>query len=144
VEESKAINHIKGSCVIMAGSGMCTGGRIKHHLVHNISRPECTILFVGFQARGTLGRQILEGNREVRIHGQYRPVRARVEQIRGFSAHADREGLLYWLRHLQAPPRRLFLTHGEEEVALSLAEYLRGAWDWDVVVPRYQEEWELE
>ena len=74
--QSKAINHLTGSCIIMAGSGMCTGGRIKHHLVHNISRPQSTVLFVGYQAAGTLGREIVEGNERVRILGQVWPVRA--------------------------------------------------------------------
>ena len=97
VNQSKAINHIKGSCVIMSASGMCTAGRIKHHLVHNISNPNSTILFVGYQARHTLGRQILEGAKEVRIHGQMRSVKAKIEQIHGFSAHADRNALLRWV-----------------------------------------------
>jgi metallo-beta-lactamase family protein len=88
----------------MAGSGMCTGGRIKQHLVRNITRPDSTILFVGFQAKGTLGRQIIEGDPSVRILGQTYPVRARIEKILGFSAHADRKGLFRWL--MLAPPRR--------------------------------------
>lgn len=144
VEESKAINRIRGSCIIMAGSGMCTGGRIKHHLVHNISRPECTILFVGYQAQGTLGRQILDGHPEVRIHGQFHPVRARIAQIHGFSAHADQKALLLWLSHFQSPPRYLFLTHGDEEVSLRLAEKLRREGKWRVEVPEYGQEWEFE
>jgi metallo-beta-lactamase family protein len=84
VEDSKSINHFCGTAIIIAGSGMCTGGRIKHHLVQNISRPESTILFVGYQARGTLGRQIVDGSKEVRILGQYHPVWARVAQMSGF------------------------------------------------------------
>jgi metallo-beta-lactamase family protein len=91
--ESKAINSLRVPAVIMAGSGMCTGGRIKHHLAHNISRPESTILFVGYQARETLGRQILEKATQVRLLGQPFPVRARVAKINGFSAHADRKAL---------------------------------------------------
>jgi metallo-beta-lactamase family protein len=134
-EESKAINSIKGSCIIMAGSGMCTGGRIKHHLALNIGRPESTVLFVGFQARGTLGRQILDGASEVRIFGQTFPVRARIEQIHGFSAHADRAGLLGWLGHFRKPLRSLFLVHGEVEVLESLAAELRRERTGDVVVP---------
>lgn len=144
VEESKAINKNKDSLIIMAGSGMCTGGRIKHHLIHNISRPESTILFVGYQAFGTLGRQIVDGNSQVRIHGQQHQVKARVEQIHGFSAHADKIGLLRWLSHFKSPPDRLFLNHGEKEVSLKLAEYLQHEKSWKVNVPQYKEEWELE
>ncbi len=143
-EESKAINRIKGSCIIMAGSGMCTGGRIKHHLTHNIGCPESTILFVGYQARETLGRQILEGKPEVRIYGQYYCVRARVVQIDGFSGHADKDDLLRWLRAYRQPPCGLFLTHGEEEAALSLAEQIEDECGWPVTVPNYQDTYELE
>jgi metallo-beta-lactamase family protein len=136
--ESKAINHITGTAVIIAGSGMCTGGRIKHHLVHNISRPESTILFVGHQAVGTLGRQIVDGAEEVRILGQMHPVRTRVIQIHGFSAHADRDELLRWLSGLQKPPRHVFVTHGEPDAARSFADLLMETKDWDVSVPAYQ------
>lgn len=140
-EQSKAINRVRGSCVIMAGSGMCTGGRIKHHLAHNIERPEATILFVGYQGRGTLGREILEGATQVRIFGQQRQVRARVRQLFGMSAHADRSTLLRWASHMSAngaaPPRQLFLTHGEEDVALALAQTLRQDLHWNVSVPAY-------
>ena len=93
-DESKAVNSHKGSAIIMATSGMCTAGRIKFHLRQNIVRPECTILFVGYQAQGTLGRQIIDGNQDVRIHGRPYRVKARVEQIRGFSGHADQAGLM--------------------------------------------------
>jgi len=144
VEESKGINRLKQPAIIMATSGMCTAGRIKHHLVHNISRPECTILFVGYQARGTLGRQILDGAEEVRIHGRQWRVKARVEQIAGFSGHADRRGLLRWLGALKKPPRQLILTHGEEEATLSLAEQVRRNLDWPVAVPEYQQTITLE
>jgi metallo-beta-lactamase family protein len=106
--ESKAINHITGTVVIIAGSGMCTGGRIKYHLLNNISRPESTILFVGYQAVGTLGRQIVERPKEVRILGQMYPVRARIVQLNGFSAHADRDELFKWLSGLQRPPLHVF------------------------------------
>jgi metallo-beta-lactamase family protein len=142
-EESKAINAIRGSCIIMAGSGMCTGGRIKQHLIRNISRPDSTVLFVGFQAKETLGRQILEGSRAVRILGQTLPVRARIEKILGFSAHADRKALFRWLGAFEEPPRRLFLTHGEKEVPLALAEELRRDRGWEVSVPEYLETFEL-
>jgi metallo-beta-lactamase family protein len=139
-DESKAINRVKGPCIIMAASGMCTGGRIKHHLRHNIGRPECTVLFVGHQGRGTLGRQILDGDAHVRIHGQTYRVKAQVTRIEGFSAHADQAGLLRWLAGFRSAPRRLFLTHGEEEVSLHLAEHVRAALGWSVTVPHYLEE----
>ena len=121
VNESKAINRIQGSCIIMAGSGMCTAGRIKHHLARHISRPQSTVLFAGFQASGTLGRQILDGASQVRILGRQHPVRARIEQIYGLSAHADRPDLSRWLGCFDPPPPRLFLTHGEVEVSSRLA-----------------------
>jgi len=140
VEQSKAINHIKGSTIIIAGSGMVTGGRIKHHLVTNITRPESTVLFVGYQAQGTLGRHILEGASEVRILGQTYPVRARIAQIGGFSAHADRAELSRWLSSLETPPRRVFITHGEEGAAESFGDYLKEATGWAVHVPEYKEQ----
>jgi metallo-beta-lactamase family protein len=142
-DESKRINHLKQGAVIMASSGMCNAGRIKHHLKNNIERPECTILFVGHQATGTLGRQILDGARGVRIHGQMFQVRAKIAQIFGFSAHADRGGLLKWLSHFQQPPRQLFLTHGEENVSLALADHVRSTMGWNVSVPNYEETVEL-
>jgi len=141
-EESRAINRIKGSCIILAGSGMCTGGRIKHHLVQNISRAESTILFVGYQARGTLGRQILDRAAEVRIFGRLFPVRARLEEIHGFSAHAGQTALHDWLGHFRQHPSYLFLTHGEREVSRGFAERLQKE-GWNVHVPDYGEQWEL-
>ena len=139
VAESMAINGMKGPAVIMSTSGMCTAGRIKHHLAHNIGNPACTILFVGYQAQGTLGRQILDGNHEVRIHGINRLVRAQVRQIQGISGHADRESLLRWLGYFQKPPRQVFITHGEPEASLSFAEEVRSKFGWNVTVPEYRE-----
>jgi len=142
VQESKAINRIHGSCVVMAGSGMCTGGRVKHHLVHNISDPESTVLFVGYQAKDTLGRHILDGETEVRIHGEMHQVRARIAQVHGFSAHAGKTDMLNWLGNFKTPLKTLFVTHGEEESALSFAEAVREKFKWNVVVPEYQQVWE--
>jgi len=136
-KESKAINHIRGTAVIIAGSGMCTGGRVKHHLVNNITRPESTILCVGYQAVGTLGRVILDGAEEVRILGQRYPVKARVERIGGFSAHADRDELLSWLSGLREAPRGVFVVHGEADSARHFGQYLRDKKGWDVTVPAY-------
>jgi metallo-beta-lactamase family protein len=137
VEESKTLNKIKGTVMIIAGSGMCTGGRIKHHLANNISRPECTVLFVGYQAEGTLGRQILDGAPSVRIHGQRYPVRARIRQIQGFSAHADRNELLRWLSNLSANPRSIFITHGETESAEQFSRLLSEKTGYKTLVPDY-------
>ncbi len=138
-DESKAINHIKGSVIITAGSGMCTGGRIKHHLITNIFRAESTILFVGYQAAGTLGRQIIEGSQEVRILGQHYPVKARVAQLHGFSAHGDRDELLKWLSSIQKRPRQIFVTHGEPETSRRFAELVTGKTGWETSVPHYQD-----
>lgn len=143
-EESRAINTARGPAVIMAGSGMCTGGRIKHHLAHNITRPESTVLFVGYQARETLGRQILEKAAQVRLLGQTVPVRARVAKINGFSAHADRKALCRWLDGFKSPPRRLFVTHGDADVARKTGERVRQERGWTVEVPEYLEIWELD
>jgi metallo-beta-lactamase family protein len=143
VEESKAINRIRGTAMIIAGSGMCTGGRVKHHLVSNISRPESTILFVGYQAQGTLGRQIVDGATEVRILGERYPVRAKVAQIQAFSAHADRDELLRWLFHLDAPPRQVFVVHGEPEVSSRFAESIRERAGWKTTVPAYRQDFVL-
>jgi metallo-beta-lactamase family protein len=143
-EQSKAINQIKGTVIIIAGSGMCTGGRIKHHLVTNMSKKESTILFAGYQAVGTLGREIVDGAKQVRILGQRYPVRARVAQINGFSAHADRDGLLKWLSSLRRSPRRLFVTHGESSVSQHFAALVKDKTGWEVTVPEYQEEFLLD
>ncbi len=139
-KESKAINAIKGTVIVIAGSGMCTAGRIKHHLVNNITRPQSTIMFVGYQALGTLGRRIVDGDPEVRILGENYPVKARIVQIQGFSAHADRDELLHWLSTLPKPPRKLFVIHGEAETAQSFGRYVHEKTGWDVAVPDYREE----
>ena len=144
VDESKAINHIKGTVLIIAGSGMCTGGRIKHHLVQNISRPESTVLFVGYQAEGTLGRHIIDGSKEVRILGHKHRVRAQISQLQGLSAHADKEELLQWVSAIRKGPRRVFITHGESETALSFAKFLKDTKGWNLFVPQYQDEVILE
>jgi metallo-beta-lactamase family protein len=119
---------------------MCTGGRIKHHLVNNISGEQNTILFVGYQAAGTLGRQIIDGAQEVRILGQSYPVKAEIAQIQGFSAHADRDGLVGWLSSLRKPPRRVFVTHGELSASQNLAGLVKDRQGWETIVPSYQDQ----
>ncbi len=143
-KDSIAINSHRGPAIIMAGSGMCTGGRIKHHLVQHISRPESTVLFVGYQARGTLGRIILERPEEVRILGRNHPVRARIEAINGFSAHADRDEIVDWLDKWIRPPKQVFIVHGEEESSLALAETIRTRFGWDSSVPEYRQTVDLQ
>lgn len=136
-QQSRAINNIRGSCIILAGSGMCTGGRIKHHLRQNIGRPESTILFVGYQAGGTLGRHIIDGAKSVRIHGRQYDVNARIAHLNGLSAHGDRDDLLRWLKQLKQPPSRVFLTHGEESAALALQKSVQDQFGWTVDVPEF-------
>jgi len=134
-DDSKAINRITGSSIIIAGAGMCTGGRIKHHLVRNIGRPESTILFVGYQADGTLGRLILEGARRVRILGETLAVKASVERIEGFSGHADRDELLRWAGAIRTAPRQAFVIHGEPETAERFRSTLGQKLGWKASVP---------
>jgi len=140
VDQSKAINHIKGTAIIIAGSGMCTGGRIKHHLKNNLSRPESTILFVGYQAVGTLGRLILDGIDPIRIFGEEQPVKARIEKINGFSAHADQNELIRWITALKKAPRCVFITHGEPDVANAFKKLLTEKTGWNCTVPQYKNE----
>jgi metallo-beta-lactamase family protein len=139
-EESKSINHSKHPCIIMAPAGMCNAGRIKHHLRNNISRPESTVVFVGFQAEGTLGRHLLSGEKRVRIHGREYHVAAEIQQVSGMSGHADRTGLLQWLNHFEQPPRKVFLTHGEETAAIALKKNIESRFGFDVSVPEYGSE----
>jgi len=144
VDESKAINHISGTVIIIAGSGMCTGGRIKHHLANNISRKESAILFVGYQAEGTLGREIVDGAKQVRILGKRYQVKAKIVQIDGFSAHADKGELLKWALNLKRPPRHAFITHGEAKATESLASAIREKTGWTVTIPEYRQEFLLD
>lgn len=143
-QESKAINAVRTPAIIMASSGMCNAGRIKHHLDQRITQHLNTILFVGYQSRGTLGRQILDGAAEVRIHGEMHRVRAKIAQIHGLSGHADRAALWRWLGALKSPPRRVFLAHGEESVTLNFARRVETQLNWPVLVPAYQESADLD
>jgi metallo-beta-lactamase family protein len=112
--ESMAINRIRGGAVIMAGSGMCTGGRVRHHLKHNLWRPDCSVVFVGFAAEGTLARRIVDGAKHVRLFGEDIAVNAQIHTINGFSAHADQRELLYWISKA-GKPEMTFLVHGDFE-----------------------------
>jgi metallo-beta-lactamase family protein len=115
VEESKQLNLSQESKVIISASGMCTAGRIKHHLKHNLWRKESSIVFVGYQANGTLGKRIKEGERVVKIFGEEIQVNAEIHSLEGFSSHADREGIMWWIKGFKNKPKKIFIVHGEEE-----------------------------
>jgi metallo-beta-lactamase family protein len=134
-EESMALNDVRSGAIIIAGSGMCTGGRIRHHLKHNVWRPECRILITGFQARGTLGRALVDGARRIRLWGETMRVAAQVHTIGGLSAHADRDGLTGWYGHFENRPS-LTLVHGEEDSLAALARHLSGTLGAKVAVAR--------
>jgi len=141
-EESMAINKIKSRAIIVAGSGMCEGGRIRHHLKHNLWRPECSIVFVGFQAQGTLGRRIVDHAQSVTIWGEEIAVRARVWTIGGFSAHGDQKELLAWLSAFRSSPT-VFVTHGEESAALTFANLVRERYGFTTHVPELGQQFDL-
>ncbi len=142
VEESMAINRIRSGAVIMAGSGMCDGGRIRHHFKHNLWRPECSVVFVGFQAEGTLGRDIVNRKKRVNILGEDVAVRARIYTIGGFSAHADQKELLDLLQTFANKPE-VFVVHAEESVALEFAEIVQSKLGNTVHVPKKGEVYEI-
>lgn len=125
VEESMAINEMKGPAIVISASGMCNAGRIKHHLKHNLPRPESTVLFVGFQAEGTLGRRIRDGAEMVKILDEEIAVKAQITSIGAFSAHADRDGLLEWFSGFKKDPQNVFVVHGDEEVSLKFGKILQ-------------------
>jgi len=135
VEESKALDRIKGGAVIISASGMCEAGRIKFHLRTNLPRRESTVLITGFQAAGTFGRRLVDGARRVRLLGEDIPVRADLYTLGGLSAHADHTALLGWLGHFRSKPRRVFVVHGEETVATGFAAELQTQFGWDALAP---------
>ncbi len=124
-EESKAINFDNTPKVIISASGMCEAGRIRHHLKHNLWRPESTVLFVGYQSVGTLGRAIIEGAKEVKLFGESIEVRASIRQLRGLSGHADKDGLLAWIGAFAEKPKKVFVVHGEDSVCTAFVECLK-------------------
>jgi len=143
-QESKRLNDAKGARVIVSASGMMTGGRVLHHAMRLVPDPEATIVFVGYQAAGTTGRRILDGEPEVKIMGQRVPVRCRIAKIGGFSAHADYAEVLRWLGGIESGvPRQTFLTHGEPEAANAMAAHIKEKFGWNVHVPQYGEKVEL-
>jgi metallo-beta-lactamase family protein len=143
-EESKRINNEHGTRVIISASGMMTGGRVLHHALRVLPDPKATIVFVGYQAAGTLGRRIVDGEPEVKVLGQWVRVRCRIEQIGGFSAHADWSEVIHWLEGMPSSPRRTFITHGEVRSANAMREHIIERFGWKVEVPRYGDHFELE
>ncbi len=134
-EDSKRINKTKSGAIIISASGMCNAGRIRHHLKHNLWRQECSVIFVGYQAQGTLGRRIIEGAKIVKLFGEEIAVKAKIYTIGGFSAHADQEGLIDWLSNFKKKPERIFVMHGEEEIALGFAETIKKRLNIDAYAP---------
>jgi metallo-beta-lactamase family protein len=142
-DESRSLNDLADPCIIIAGSGMCEGGRILHHLRHGLGDPRNAVLFVGFQAEGTLGRRLHDGMTPVNVFGEPHDVKAEVASLDGFSAHADQHELVAWVERLRPAPRRIFLVHGEPTPAETLAGLLRERIGCEVKVPEKGEEFEL-
>lgn len=142
-EESKEINFIDTPKVIISASGMCDAGRIRHHLKHNLWREECTILFVGYQSVGTLGRALVEGIDKVKLFGEEIQVKASIKQLTGLSGHADKEGLLTWINAFEKKPRKVFVVHGEDSVCTSFAGCLTGEYGLHAYAPYSGTEFDL-
>jgi metallo-beta-lactamase family protein len=143
VEESKRLNEAQGCMVIISASGMCTGGRILHHLYHNLANPRTHVVIAGYQGQGTLGRRLVEGAKQVTIFREDVPVRAKVHTLGGFSAHAGQSGLLNWAAPFQKRKPRVFLTHGEDGPRTALRDQLKARFGLDPVMPSYGDEVEL-
>lgn len=142
-EESKRVNQMRGARIIISASGMMSGGRVMHHAMRLLPDENATLVFVGYQAAGTTGRRVQDGEREVKIMKEWIPVRCHVEKVEGFSAHADWKAVLRWLEGLPAAPKTVFTTHGEPEAAEAMAGHIRERFGWNVMVPEYQQTLEL-
>ena len=134
-DESRAINSVSEPKVILSASGMCEAGRIKHHLKHNLWRKDATILFVGYQAEGTLGRSLLDGAKEVTLFGEPIRVEAEIVQLSGISGHADREGLVAWAAGFTKKPEKVFVVHGDDSVVQIFADLLHEKLGYDAYAP---------
>ncbi|MCU0448116.1 MAG: MBL fold metallo-hydrolase [Microscillaceae bacterium] len=141
--ESYRLHEIKRDAIIISASGMATGGRVLDHLYHRLPNPNDTVLIAGFQAEGTRGRKILEGEKEIKIYGEMIPVKCQVEHINGLSAHADQVELMHWLGGFTKHPKKTFIVHGEKESAQTLANLIEEKLNWNVFVPQYLETFEL-
>lgn len=142
-EDSKKLNEVRGAHVILSAAGMMTGGRVLHHAMRVLPDPEAVLLFVGYQSEGTTGRRILDGEPEVKLFKQRFPVRCRIENIEGFSGHADWKGILRWLEGMPFAPRQTFITHGEPDAAKAMRGHIEERFGWKVRVPQYADRVEL-
>ena len=142
-KETQAFISNHAPKIVIAGSGMITGGRVLNYLQEYIGKPETTLLLVGYQAEGTRGRQLQDGMNEVKIYGKYYSVKARIEMIRGLSAHADQNGLLQWLSEIKNKPQRVMITHGEKQVADVFRVKIKDVYGWEGTVPKLNDiiEW---
>ncbi|MGL5514926.1 MAG: MBL fold metallo-hydrolase RNA specificity domain-containing protein, partial [Sporomusa sp.] len=136
-EESKRLNKLGKPAIIISASGMADAGRILHHLKHNLWRPESTILFVGYQAQGSMGRRLLEGVRKVKIMGEEISVKARIYSLDGFSAHADQQQMISWLNHFETKPTNIFIVHGEADMSEPFARLINDQFGMSTYIPKY-------
>ena len=143
-DESKKLNDLKGARIIISASGMLSGGRVLHHAIRMLPNENATLVFVGYQAAGTTGRRIQDGEREVKIMKRWIPVNCHIEKVEGFSAHADWKAVIQWLSGLRCTPKMVFTTHGEPDAAEAMAGHIRERFGWNVVVPEYEQTVELE
>ena len=142
-EESKRLNEAEGARVIISASGMMNGGRVLHHALRLLPDENAIVVFVGYQAAGTLGRRVADGEKQVKVLGQWIPVRCKIEKIGGFSAHADWKEVIRWLEGMPSAPRKVFVTHGEPDSAEAMAAHIRERFGWQVEVPQYGERFDL-
>lgn len=143
VEESKAINDLPGGVIIISASGMADAGRILHHLKYNLWKPECSVVFVGYQAEGTLGRQLISGKKKVRILGEVIAVEAKIYNLEGFSAHADKDEIIDWMSHFLCDLKEIFLIHGEEEVLSKFSKELKEKFNIPISIPYLGDQYEF-
>ena len=143
-EDSIKLNKLNDARIIISASGMLSGGRVLHHAKRILPNKDATIIFVGYQAAGTRGRRIIDGEKEVKIMHEWIPVRCHIERIDGFSAHADWKAVLRWLGGLDGgKPNAVFTTHGEPKSAAAMAQHIRDEFDWNVIEPEYMQTVEL-
>jgi metallo-beta-lactamase family protein len=136
---SERLNRPTYPCIIVSASGMATGGRVVHHLRHQLPDPRNTVVLTGYQAAGTRGRQLLDGARQIKMYGRYVPVHAEIVQVPDFSVHADADELLAWLGRAPTPPRTVYVVHGEPRANENLARLIRDELGWRAVTPLYAE-----